>query len=117
MSPFFQGCDFKGILTSHSAISEHIFLNVTIWTFLYKNKTKAGQKNRESVADDFLNFSSFFSFQGCEFKSILSSHPAISQNKKNHDHQRISGHPSYDGRGVPSSAIVQCGGSEQKRNW
>ena len=52
----------------------------------------------------------------CDFKSILSSHPAISQNKKNHDHQRISDHPSYDGRGVPSSAIVQCGGSEQKRN-
>ena len=89
-------------------------LNVTIWTFYHK--TKAGQKSRENVADDFLNFSPFFSFQGCDFKSILSSHPAISQNKKNHDHQRISGHPSYDGWGVPSSAIIQCGGSEQKRN-
>ena len=77
-------------------------------------KQKQVKKNRENVADDFLNFSPFF--QGCDFKSILSSHPAVSQNKKNHDHQRISGHPSYDGRGVPSSAIVQCGGSEQKRN-
>merc|ERR1712051_775112 len=47
--------------------------------------------------------------KGCDFKSILSSHPAVSQNKKNHDHQRISGHPSYDGRGVPNSAIIQCG--------
>ena len=51
---------FERILSSHSAITKHILLNITTWTFLWKNKSRS-KNDRDIVADDFLNFSPFFS--------------------------------------------------------